>query len=77
MLAHVPRGKVEGAYNRAAYMPRRRELAQVWADMLCDGLPVPFALVQRPAQPTATRSRRFNPVAVGGEFRFPTRLSAM
>ena len=32
MLAHVPKEKVEGAYNRAAYMPRRRELAQVWAD---------------------------------------------
>lgn len=33
MLAHVPEG-VEAAYNRAAYMPRRRELAQEWADML-------------------------------------------
>ena len=33
MLAHVPSG-VEAAYNRAAYMPRRRELAQEWADML-------------------------------------------
>jgi hypothetical protein len=73
MLAHIPKGKVEGAYNRAAYMPRRRELAQVWADMLCDGLHAPFALVQRPTQPTALRSRRFNPVAVDGEFRFPTR----
>lgn len=76
MLAHIPKGKVEGAYNRAAYMPRRRELAQVWADMLCDGLPAPFALVQRPAQPTAARSRRFNPVAVDGEFRFPVRRRA-
>jgi integrase len=34
MLAHVPKDKVEGAYNRAAYMPRRRELAQQWADAL-------------------------------------------
>ena len=33
MLAHVREG-VEAAYNRAAYMPRRRELAQAWADML-------------------------------------------
>jgi len=73
MLSHVPKGKVEGAYNRAAYMARRRELAQVWADMLCDGLPAPFVLVQRPAQPTGMRSRRFNPVAVDGEFRFPVR----
>ena len=38
MLAHVPEG-VEAAYNRAAYMPRRRELAQAWADLLMDGLP--------------------------------------
>jgi hypothetical protein len=29
MLAHVPKEKVEGAYNRAAYMPRRRELARI------------------------------------------------
>ena len=34
MLAHVPKDKVEGAYNRASFMPRRRELAQEWADML-------------------------------------------
>ncbi len=36
MLAHIPEGKSgsEGAYNRAAYMPRRREIAQEWADML-------------------------------------------
>jgi integrase len=27
MLAHVPPNKVEGAYNRARYMKRRRELA--------------------------------------------------
>jgi integrase len=73
MLAHVPKGKVEGVYNRAAYMPRRRQLAQVWADMLCEGLPAPFALVARAAQPTVARTRRFNPVAVSGEFRFPTR----
>lgn len=38
MLAHVPEG-VEAAYNRAAYMPRRRELAQDWADLLAKDLP--------------------------------------
>ena len=37
MLAHVQEG-VEAAYNRAAYMPRRREIAQEWADMLMAGL---------------------------------------
>lgn len=37
MLAHVPPG-VEGKYNRAAYMPRRRQIAQAWADLLCKDL---------------------------------------
>lgn len=36
MLGHVPPNKVESAYNRAAYLPRRRELAQQWADMLME-----------------------------------------
>jgi integrase len=43
MLAHVPEG-VEAAYNRAAYMPRRRAIAQEWADLLVEGLPPPAAL---------------------------------
>jgi hypothetical protein len=36
MLAHIPAGMSgsELIYNRAAYMERRRELAQQWADML-------------------------------------------
>ena len=39
MLAHTPRGMSasELRYNRAAYMPRRRELAQRWADMIMEG----------------------------------------
>lgn len=39
MLAHSPKGMSasELRYNRAAYMPRRRELAQRWADMIMDG----------------------------------------
>ena len=44
MLAHVPKG-VEGRYNRAAYMPRRRQIAQEWADLLCEGLPSPETLL--------------------------------
>ena len=40
MLAHVQSG-VEMAYNRAAYMGRRREIAQEWADLLLkDALPI-------------------------------------
>lgn len=38
MLAHVVEDKVEGAYNRAAHMDRRRELAQIWADMLLEDI---------------------------------------
>lgn len=39
MLAHTPKGMSasELRYNRAGYMPRRRELAQRWADMLMEG----------------------------------------
>lgn len=48
MLAHVPKDKVEGAYNRASYMPRRRELAQEWADMVTVGLEPAEAHVGRP-----------------------------
>lgn len=34
MLAHTPKDKVESAYNRAAHLARRTELAQEWADLL-------------------------------------------
>ncbi len=43
MLAHTPKGMSasELRYNRAAYMGRRRELAQVWSDLIMEGaLPV-------------------------------------
>jgi integrase len=50
MLAHVPKEKVEGAYNRAAYMARRRELAEIWANMLLNGLSTPIELLRRPAK---------------------------
>ncbi len=48
MLAHVPTNKIEGAYNRAAYMPRRRDLASMWAEMLTTGLIEPAALLPLP-----------------------------
>jgi len=47
MLAHKA-GGVEPIYNRAAYMPRRREIAQQWADMLARGLPDPEILLHLP-----------------------------
>lgn len=72
MLAHVPANKVEGAYNRAAYMPRRRELAQTWAKMVSEGLPSPIVLVARPAKPTSDHSRRRLPSPVPDDFQFPS-----
>lgn len=39
MLAHAPQDKTEAAYNRALHMTRRRELAQLWADVLLEGAP--------------------------------------
>lgn len=47
MLAHVPAG-VEARYNRAAYMPRRRQIAQEWADLLCEGLASVESLLELP-----------------------------
>lgn len=44
MLAHVSDG-VEGRYNRAAYMPRRRQIAQEWSDMLLEGIAPPATLL--------------------------------
>lgn len=46
MLAHVPKDKVEAAYNRAAHLERRRELAQTWADLLLDGFPPAASLIE-------------------------------
>jgi hypothetical protein len=47
MLAHKPQG-VEAVYNRAAYMPQRRRIAQEWADMLSEGLVPPEQLLEGP-----------------------------
>ena len=56
MLAHIPQGMSgsESAYNRAAYMPRRRELAQEWADLLMDGFWEPQIHLGQPIRYAAT-----------------------
>ena len=56
MLAHIPEGKSgsESAYNRAAYMPRRRELAQEWADMLLQDFWGPESHLGQPIRYAAT-----------------------
>lgn len=33
-LAHVPKDETRAAYNRAKYLPQRREMLQAWADWL-------------------------------------------
>lgn len=48
MLAHVPKDKVEGAYNRAGYMPRRREIAQAWGDLIAGHLVAPEEHLGKP-----------------------------
>lgn len=59
MLAHKPRlhhdrnqqsaiSASERAYNRAAYMPLRRELAQAWADLILEGASPPAELIGEP-----------------------------
>lgn len=47
MLAHKPTG-VEAVYNRAAYMPQRRALAQEWAELITADLVPPKQLIEGP-----------------------------
>lgn len=58
MLAHVPQNKVEGAYNRASYLDRRRELAQEWADMLVGDFWPPSIHLGQPIRYGANGSSR-------------------
>ncbi|MCP1216766.1 integrase arm-type DNA-binding domain-containing protein [Acetobacter orientalis] len=37
MLAHSPKDKVASAYNRAQHLERRRELAQIWSNIVLEG----------------------------------------
>jgi hypothetical protein len=57
MLAHAQEG-VEPIYNRAAYMPRRRQIAQTWADMLMEGMAEPDLLLptHRPWRATSVEA---------------------
>ncbi|WP_347269932.1 tyrosine-type recombinase/integrase [Rhizorhabdus histidinilytica] len=48
MLAHVPKDKVEKAYNRADFLPRRREIAQEYADILLGDFWPPEIFVGQP-----------------------------
>lgn len=46
MLAHMNKDRVEAAYNRAQHMERRRQLAQIWADMLMKDQPDAMTLLR-------------------------------
>jgi len=50
MLAHQPENTTEAAYNRALYLPRRIELAQIWADLITDGLDQPSSVIGMPVR---------------------------
>ena len=58
MLAHIQEG-VEAAYNRAAYMSRRRAIATEWAGLLMAHAPAASTLVdgQRGTSPRTIRRR--------------------
>ncbi|MGK7870416.1 tyrosine-type recombinase/integrase [Falsiroseomonas sp. E2-1-a20] len=47
-LAHVPKDEVEAAYNRARYLEDRRRLHQEYADLLLEGFPSAFELLDGP-----------------------------
>jgi integrase len=66
MLSHAPKEKVEAAYNRAAHMERRRELAEEWAALLLKGMPPAAALLEGPRRPLRrSPSDAADPAAVG------------
>ena len=52
MLAHVPDGisASEGAYNRAAFMQRRREIANEWGRILLEPFSAPGKLLAYPCR---------------------------
>ena len=52
MLAHVPEGVSgsEGAYNRAAFLLRRREIAEAWGSMLLGIFPEPAKMLGWPSR---------------------------
>lgn len=58
MLAHLPENKVEGAYNRASYMVRRRELACEWAAILTKDMWPPEIYLGQPMRWQRAEDRR-------------------
>ena len=48
MLAHSPPDEVASAYDREEYLEERRELAQIWADIVLEGRLSAAELMGRP-----------------------------
>lgn len=48
MLAHVPKDRVEAAYNRSQLMKLRRQIAQEWADLILADFPPAAELLKGP-----------------------------
>jgi integrase len=48
MLAHSPPDEIASAYDREEYLEERRELAQIWADIVLDGAPSAAGLLATP-----------------------------
>lgn len=65
MLAHSPKDKVEGTYNRSKHMERRCELAQIYADLVLEGVPSleefvngPVRINKKGPNPAPSRKKR-------------------
>jgi integrase len=65
MLAHTPKDKVEAAYNRALHIVRRKELAQIYADLVLEGVPSleefingPIRINKKGPNPAPSRKKR-------------------
>ena len=65
MLAHSPKDKVEGTYNRSRHIDRRCELAQIYADLVLEGAPSleefvngPIRINKKGPNPAPSRKKR-------------------
>jgi|GEM_PF-5261466 hypothetical protein len=65
MLAHTSKDKVEAAYNCALHIERRKDLAQIYADLMLEGVPALEDFVNGPVQiskkgpnPASSRKKR-------------------
>ena len=65
MLAHTSKDKVEAAYSRALHIERRKYRAQIYADLVLEGVPTledfvngPVRINKRGTNPAPSRKKR-------------------